>query len=660
MKKLFLKMMMKSRRVYLTALFSAIFIVAIVFFSLTVGSGLLYVSEKEVAKMTPLIFKMEDMFLVPYLLLMFLQILILLEYIRKRSKDYAMLTVLGMKKKHRYLFMAGEYVSLIIGAVVFGLAFGALGGMAVKPLLKVIFRDVTEDIIYGTAPLKVTLIVCGIMFGIGFMICDQIVSCLGMEYVISGRVKAEKAYKKSTKVFLFAGSMIILCILWLLTLNGIVSDLAISAATAAAMGLVLNFGGKYYLEHLRKKKKTYYGKLLWIDGWYERFSNHMNKSFIVAVFLFLMVFSANLMILDNVPVTQPESYPYDLVWHGNLEDEAFLKVLKDTYGIRYQTIPEIRITSGDHGEHMGISVSEYENWTGNKISLSDNEIYVVYQNDRSEKGKTGIDYGAFTPDLYIGNATWLIWVSTPTHILPSNQFTRKYHVAGSGEQIVTGNFKSKAVEAAWKTELFDEIIVFSDPEYEKIRQEAEGADLAVLMDIPKEYDQVSEAVHSYAKEHSEVDFFDPEGGNLIYERIPCMIENRQDKIFQICTAAMNLIILFVCILMILIEATESKREKQKWKVRYLYRLGMDEKKRKKNFYQEILFTPEVGLFGGIPLGFLFMMAKALYKNIGASWTLIYLLEGIGISLLLCVLYLMIMKLVARRRFSKVEGEYKNE
>lgn len=660
MKKLFFKMMLKSRRVYLTALLSEIFIVAIIFFSLMVGSGLLYVSEQEVAKMTPLIFKMEEMFLVPYLLLMFLQILILLEYIRKRSGDYAMLTVLGMKKKHRYLFMAGEYVSLIIGSVVFGLAFGSLGGMAVKPLLKVIFRDVTEDILYGTSPLKVTLIVCGIMFGIGFMICDQIVSCLGMEYVISGGVKSEKSYKKSTKQVLFAGSIVILCILLFMTLNGIVSDLAISVAAAAAMGLALHFGGKYYLENLRKQKKTYYGKLLWIDGWYERFGNHMNKSFIAAVFLFMMVFSANLMIVDNVPVTQPESYPYDLVWHGNQGDEAFLKELKDTYGIQYQTIPETRITSGDHGEHMGISASAYENWTGNKVSLSDNEIYVVYQNDRSEKGKTGLDYGAFAPDLYIGSPTYSIWVYSPTHILPSNQFTRKYHVAGSGEQILTGNFKTRAVESGWKTELFDEIIVFSDEEYEKISQGAEGADLAVLMNIPKDYDKVSEAVHSYAKEHSEVDFFDPEGGNLIYERELCMIENRQEKVFQICTAAMNLAILFVCILMILMEAAESEREKQQWKARYLYRLGMDEKKRKKNFYREILFTLEAGLIGGIPAGFLFMAAKALYKDMGAGWTLTYLVEGLGICILLCGLYLLIMGLVARRKFLKTEGEHKNE
>ena len=183
MRKLFSKMMWKSRRVFLITVFSEVFIIAIIFFSLMVGSGLLYVSENQVAKMTPLIFKMEEMFLVPYLLLMFLQVLILLDYIRKRSADYAILTVLGMGKKHRRIFMAKEYISLIVGSIVGGVFLGFLGGNAIKPLLEYIFRDVTSEVIYGTAPIRLTLIVCVIMFGLGFMICDEIVSCLGSQAV---------------------------------------------------------------------------------------------------------------------------------------------------------------------------------------------------------------------------------------------------------------------------------------------------------------------------------------------------------------------------------------------------------------------------------------------------------------------------------------------
>ena len=43
--------------------------------------------------------EVEKNFIIPYVLLIFLMILIILSYIRKRAHDYAMLNILGMKKK---------------------------------------------------------------------------------------------------------------------------------------------------------------------------------------------------------------------------------------------------------------------------------------------------------------------------------------------------------------------------------------------------------------------------------------------------------------------------------------------------------------------------------------------------------------------------------
>ena len=66
---------------------------------------------------------------------------------------------------------------------------------------------------------------------------------------------------------------------------------------------------------------------------------------------------------------------------------------------------------------------------------------------------------------------------------------------------------------------------------------------------------------------------------------------------------MNAVILFVCILMILIEAVESESERQKWKFQYLSRMGMSEKKQKRNFYREINMTAKIGLLGVYHMGF---------------------------------------------------------
>ncbi len=658
MRKLFYRMMWKSRRNYLTTLLSEAFIIAFIFFSLTVGGGLLYVSEKEIPKMTPLIFKMEKMFLIPYISLMFLQILVLLDYIRKRAHDYALLAVLGMKKKHRYLFMAGEYISLIFGSVLLGLFFGGLGGAAVRPVLEYVFQDVVKEIFYGTSPLKITLIVCGIMFGLGFMICDQMISCLGLEYVVSsGGTKTVKTYKNSTKIFFTFSSLFLLIFLLILTWWGEISDIVISAAAVAAIGLVLYFGGESYLGALRRRKKKYYGRIFYLEGWYDRFRQHMNKSFIVAVFLFLVIFTSNMMMLNNLPVVQPDNYPYDLVWHANQGDEEFLEELRQMYRIKYQTVPCVRITSGDYGEHMGISASEYERLAGKKIKLSDKEFYVVYQRDRSETGETGIDYGDLRPNIYIGNSTQSIWVVTPSNRIPGNLFTREYIAAGAEEKVLIGNFESRALPE-WYSDVFEEILVFSDQEYERIRVDAQGANLTVLMDIPESYDEVVKKIHLYAKEFSQVNFFDSEGGNLIYERTRCLIESSQNKIFNLCTAVMNIVILSVCILMILIEAAESESEKQRWKFLYLSRLGMPVRKQKRSFYKEILMTVKVGLLGGVPFGFLFMMAKALHKKMGTEWTMIYLLEGIIAALILSVGFVLIMRVISYNKYMKLKGRSK--
>lgn len=658
MKRLFYRMMWKNRKKYLTALFSETFIIAVIFFSLMLGSGLLYVSESETARMTPLIFKAEKMFLIPYILLLFLHILILLDYIRKRAQDYSILVVLGMKKKHRYFFIAGEYISLIIGSVLSGLLFGFLGGIAVRPVLKYIFRDVTEEIFYGTSAFKITLIVCGIMFGLGFMICDQVISCLGLEYVVShGGTKTVKIYKSSTKIIFFFISLLLFCFILVLTCWGGIGDLPITVAAAAETGMILYFGGEIHLSVLKMSKKKYYGKIFYLEDWFDRFRQRMNKSFIIAVFLIIMLFSFNLMVINNLPVTQPENYPYDLVWHGNQGDEAFLKELQETYGIEYRMVPCIRVTTGDYGEHMGISVSEYERLTGKKIKLSDKELYVVYQRDRSETGETGIDYGDYRPDIYIGNAAQDIWIVTPVNILPGSQFTKEYRIAGSVEEILTGNFESRAV-SVWYTDVFEEILVFSDQEYEKICSGTQGADLTVLMNISRSYDEVVEKVRSYAKEHSQVNFFDSNNGNLIYERTQCLIEYRQNKIFNLCTAVMNFAVLFVCILMILIEAVESESERYKWKFQYLSRLGMAEKKQKRNFYQEIFMTVKIGLLGGVPFGFLLMVAKVLHKKAAAEWMLIYLIEGLSAALILSGGLLLIMRGIAGSKFLKLRGRNK--
>lgn len=196
---------------------------------------------------------------------------------------------------------------------------------------------------------------------------------------------------------------------------------------------------------------------------------------------------------------QKENYPYDLVWGANKTDKDFLNKLERKYGIEVKCIPDIRVTAGDYGEHTGISASEYQKLTGEKLKLHNHEIYVVYQRNKAEYGTLGIDYGKKEPRLYIGNSDADIWVYT-MQVMPGNQFTRDYKIVGTTNRIITGNFKSRQLEESGiKGKVFEEIIVFSDAEYERISKTARGSDLTVAINIPQNYNRVVNDIYKYAE-----------------------------------------------------------------------------------------------------------------------------------------------------------------
>ena len=72
--------------------------------------------------------------------------------------------------------------------------------------------------------------------------------------------------------------------------------------------------------------------------------------------------------------------------------------------------------------------------------MKDNEIFVVYQCDRSEYGTIGLDFGKLKPRLYTGCATADIWIYT-ARTLPGNKFTRKYTIKEMTEESLPGILK---------------------------------------------------------------------------------------------------------------------------------------------------------------------------------------------------------------------------
>ena len=89
----------------------------------------------------------------------------------------------------------------------------------------------------------------------------------------------------------------------------------------------------YYFVRLNKKEKKYYKRITWLENWYHRFFYNINMSFVVAAFLVIIMTDFSIKLLDNLPITEPKNYPFDLVWMANTDDEEFLNHLTDDEGV---------------------------------------------------------------------------------------------------------------------------------------------------------------------------------------------------------------------------------------------------------------------------------------------------------------------------------------
>lgn len=314
----------------------------------------------------------------------------------------------------------------------------------------------------------------------------------------------------------------------------------------------------------------------------------------------------------------------------------------------------------DTWEAEHISATEYKRLTGKQVHLKNDEIYVIYQWDRSEYGTIGLDFGKLKPRLYTGCATADIWIYT-ARTLPGNKFTRKYTIKGNDRRIITGNFKTRVLSTSnMNTDVFEDIIVFSDHEYDKISQKAKGSNLTVLMNVAQNYDAVVNKIANYAAKHSQINFFDYHDGNLIYDKKQCTIEDQENRMLNVSAMLIDMLVLFISIIFILLEKISSDYEALEWKYLFYYRTGMPEKKRRKNIYKEITMTSKVALITGMFIAAVMILVKILYKKMPVYWTKIYLAEAAVMIIGMTAIIMIIVRIAAWRSFKRSERRNKDE
>ena len=133
-----------------------------------------------------------------YILLFILMVLVIISYIRKKSYDYVLLDTMGLKKKHRYMFIGFEYAGIIFSSVTGGLILGKILAECAKTVLQNIFYNtITTEVNYGFVALRNTLVISCEVFGILFIVFDELIACLGMDALLTVGKKNGKPLKKA-------------------------------------------------------------------------------------------------------------------------------------------------------------------------------------------------------------------------------------------------------------------------------------------------------------------------------------------------------------------------------------------------------------------------------------------------------------------------------
>lgn len=648
MKKVFFGGLKNHWKDYILVLICGIFMVTIIFLSNSLSDCLQWIIDGQITGNAEESYSFFD-FSITYLLLFFMMILIIFSYIRKRSYDYVLLDVMGIQKRHKYIFIGCEYLGIVVISILGGILFGAILSEIIKIELEKIFANIIfTEINYGFSPFRMTIIIGFCVFGLLFIVFDEAISCLGMDSLLSCGKKSGKPVKTRPKVFILGMTFMFLAYISLWFYWGKVSKGIPLILLSIGILLGMISIGAYYLCYLRKKENKYYKKITWLDNWYHRFFYNINMSFIITEFIIVTLYGFSIVIFDNIPVNEPQNYPYDVVWMASDKDIAFIDELKQKYEIKVKKQPCIRVTTTDQGEHMGISASAYEKWTKESLDLKDNEIYVVYQRERSERNYLGIDFGTKKPLIYIGKARADLWLYIKEVATPKVQyFTEKFKVVGTEDRILTGVFGSETCE---------HIIVFSDEYYQKNCVKADGANMAVMMNIPENYDKVVEEIKAYAKDHSQVNYFDVDNGNLIYEKKELLLERSKTKLLYVASAAGNIIIMLLCGIFVLSIKMECDFPETEWKYRFYIQSGMSSAKVRKGIIKECLLSGGLPVICGTIISILYCSMLLYAKHLQIEWVHRYFKGIILIVGAIWLLFAVFSLIFAYRNIRKIEGD----
>lgn len=202
-------------------------------------------------------------------------------YVRTRSRDYTMLLILGIRKKHFILFVALEYIFSWIVSIVIGLGAGNLIVLGFRKILEQIGGDAITYSVVDVQKIYakvlgwcVVLIIGVVLVLIGYMAERD------LSYLLQADIKKERPKVHKIWGLLALGGIVLVIIAVILsffTLEGDDSCMGMLVTGVIGVYFSLQFGlGIVFERYKERHEDKYYRNALKWNSFYCRLTDNIN------------------------------------------------------------------------------------------------------------------------------------------------------------------------------------------------------------------------------------------------------------------------------------------------------------------------------------------------------------------------------------------------
>lgn len=300
-------------------------------------------------------------------------------YIRGRIKEYALLSLLGIKKKDMRKVLIMEYTIACVVSCLVGIIGGRVATSFLGRYIRTFIGESFNTYVSMGRLYKGILLICAgliisTLFGVSILLSEKSIGDL----IKTDLVKDKTIHPKKSFVCFIVSVVIILIsfgvMLWWNGEDGALDSLCFSILSVGIF-ILINFG----LDFIRERRidtKKHYRNLLKDNLFYYRIRKNLfmiSIQTILSVILLMFTFKT----LPSIGLANERVYPNDFLCLYNSE-ENFAERFAQKYQGKQTEIPIVWITSKQTPPMLGIPISSYNKMYGKNEVLRDDEVISLF------------------------------------------------------------------------------------------------------------------------------------------------------------------------------------------------------------------------------------------------------------------------------------------